>query len=79
MKVTVLGKEFVSGTSKKTGKDFASNVVHIAYKKNRVDGQAVEAVWIDPVTYPLADIQVGKIYDLDRDSRGFLAGFELAR
>jgi len=79
MKVTVIGKEFVSGTSKKTQKDFASNVVYISHKKNGVDGLAVDSVWLDPKTYPLTDIAVGKVYDLDRDSRGFVCGFEPAR
>ena len=79
MKATVMGKEFVSGTSKKTGKDFAANVVHVAHKKNGVEGSAVDAIWLDPKSYPLTDIQIGKIYDVDRDSRGFIVGFELVR
>ena len=29
MRVHVLGKQFVSGKSKKTGKDFAANVVDV--------------------------------------------------
>jgi len=33
MKVTVLGKEYASSTSKKTGKDFAAMVVHVSHKK----------------------------------------------
>lgn len=79
MKVTVMGKEYVSGTSKRTGKDFAANVVHVTHKKNGVEGVAVDAIWLDPSTYPLFDIQVGKVYDLDRDGRGFIVGFELTR
>lgn len=79
MKVTVLGKEFVSGTSKKTGREYASTVVHVAFKKNRVEGQAVESVWLDSVSYPPAEIQVGKVYDIDRDNRGFVIGFEAVR
>ena len=79
MKVTVMGKEYVSGTSKRTGKDFAANVVYVTHKKNGVEGVAVDSVWLDPATYPLFDIQVGKVYDLDRDGRGFIVGFELSR
>lgn len=79
MKVTVIGKEYVSGTSKKTGKPFAANVVHISHKKNGVEGMAVDSVWLDPASYPLPDIQVNKVYDIDRDGRGFICGFELAR
>lgn len=77
MKVTVLGKEFASGVSKKSGKDFASTVVHVSFKKNKVDGQAVDSVWLDPISYPVSDIKVGATYDVDRDSRGFVVGFDL--
>lgn len=79
MKVTVIGKEFVSGTSKKSGKDFAANVVHIAHNKNGVTGQAVDTVWLDPVQYPLDSIAVGKVYEVDRDNRGFLIDFTPVR
>jgi len=79
MKVNVLGKEYVHGTSHKTGKDFAANVVHISHKKNGVEGVCVESVWLDSDGYPLSDIRVGSVYDLDRDSRGFVIDFTLAR
>ena len=79
MKVVVLGKEYASGTSKKTGKPFAATIAHVSFKKNKVEGQAVDSVWLDPVSYPLEDIQVGKAYDLDRDFRGFVVGFDSVR
>ena len=78
MKVSVVGKEFVSGTSKRTGKDFASNVAYVTHKKNGVNGLAVYSIWLDPVQYPLDSIQIGKVYDVDRDQRGFLISFDLA-
>lgn len=78
MKVVVLGKEHVSGTSKKNGKSFEANVVHVAYKKIGVDGQSVDSIWLNPNDYPLTGIQVGKSYNVDRDSRGFLLSFDLA-
>lgn len=76
MKVLVVGKEHASGKSKKTGKDFSNTVVHVSFKKNRVEGQAVDIVWLDPASYPLESIKVGGTYDVDRDSRGFVIGFE---
>ena len=79
MKAVVLGKEYASGTSKKTGKPFAATVVHVSFKKNKVEGQAVDSVWLDPVSYPVESILVGKTYDIDRDARGFVVGFDLAR
>ena len=76
MKVCVIGKEHAEGTSKKTGNPFSNTVVH---KKNRVEGQAVEAIWLDAKTFPLDAIQVGKTYDVDRDNRGYVIDFELVR
>ena len=40
MRVHVLGKQFVSGKSKKTGKDFAANVVDVCFQRNGVEGYA---------------------------------------
>lgn len=78
MKVVVIGKEYVSGTSRKTGKPFEANVAHVAFKKMGVDGQSVDSIWLDPATYPLSGIAVGKTYEVDRDARGFLLSFEQA-
>ena len=79
MKVNLIGKEYVSGTSKKTGKAFSANIVHVSYRKNGVEGTAVESLWLDPVSYPLDKLEVGKPYDIDRDSRGFVCGFDPSR
>ena len=79
MKVCVIGKEHAEGTSKKTGNPFSNTVVHVSYKKNRVEGQAVEAIWLDAKSFPLDAIQVGKTYDVDLDNRGYVIDFELAR
>lgn len=78
MKVVVIGKEYVIGTSRKNGKPFEANVVHVSFKKMGVDGQAVDSIWLNPNDYPLTGIQVGKTYEVDRDSRGFLLSFDLA-
>jgi len=78
MKVTVIGKDHISGTSKKTGKPYDLNVVHITSKRNGVDGLAADQIMLDPKTYPLEGIQLGKAYNLDRDGRGFVCGFEVA-
>ena len=78
MKAMVIGKEYVSGHSKKTNKDFAANVVHVTYKKNKTEGQAVDTIWLDPTNYPITEIQLGKVYEIDRDSRGFIVDFTLA-
>ena len=75
MKVTVVGKEFVSGTSRKTGRPFALNLIHLTHKKNGVDGLVVESIWLDPDSFPLGSIAVGGVYDLDRDNRGQILDF----
>lgn len=78
MKVVVIGKEYVSGTSRKNGKPFEANVAHVSFKKMGVEGQSVDSIWLNPNDYPLSSIQVGKTYEVDRDSRGFLLSFDLA-
>ena len=75
MKVTVVGKQNMTGTSRKTGKPFDSNVVHVTMEQNGVEGKAVQTIWLDPATYPLAGIRVGAAYTVDHDSRGYLLAF----
>lgn len=78
MKVTVIGKSHLSGTSKKTGKPYDSTIVHVFYKKNGVDGLAAEAIWLDE-TYSLATVEVGWVCDVDRNSLDYLrSSFSLA-
>ena len=65
MKVVVIGKEYVSGTSRKNGKPFEANVVHVAFKKMGVEGQSVDSIWLNPNDYPLNGIQIGKTYEAE--------------
>ena len=75
MKVTVIGKEHIQGKSRNTGREFDSNVIHVAYAKNGVEGQTVESIWLNPVNFPLKAIELGGAYIVDRDSRGFILDF----
>lgn len=77
MKVTVIGKYNRNGIGKKSGKPYDLNYVQLTYKQNGIEGLAVREVMLDAKTYPLAGIQIGKLYDLDMDN-GFVLGFELA-
>lgn len=77
MKVMVMGKEHVQGTSRKTQKPFDNTVVYVQHKKNGVDGVVCGNVWLNAGTYPIEGIQLGKTYNLDRDERGFVMAFEL--
>ena len=42
MKVKVIGKTNLSGTSKKTGKDYNINMVYVTHKANGVEGESCE-------------------------------------
>lgn len=75
MRVHVLGKQFVKGTSKKTGKEFAANVVDVCFVRDGVEGYATDRIWLNPDKYPLSEIALDKDYNVDRDFRGFLIGF----
>lgn len=76
MKVTVLGKERISGIGKKSGNPFDNSVVYVSYRKNGVEGVSCEQLWLQSVSYPLDDIIVGSTYDLDRNN-GFINSFDL--
>lgn len=78
MIVHVLGKQYVSGKSKKTGKDFSANVVDVCFHREGVDGYSTDRIWLDPEKYPLSSIQLDKDYNVDRDFRGFLLSFTKA-
>ena len=75
MRDHVLGKQFVSGKSKKTGKDFAANVVDVCFQRNGVEGYATDRIWLDPKEYPLDSIVLDKDYNVDYDFRGYILGF----
>jgi len=75
MKVNVVGKEYVHGTSKKTGKEFEGNVVHCTHRKQGCEGLVAESIWLNPDDYPLSGIEVGKTYEVDRDQRGYIVEF----
>lgn len=75
MKVTVLGKQNLKGTSRKTGKPFDSNVIHVSMEQSNVEGKAVQTIWLDPIAYPLSSIRVGTAYNAEYDNRGYLVAF----
>lgn len=76
MKVKIIGKTNLSGTSKKTGKDYNINMVYVTHKANGVEGESCEEIALQANSYPFRDIIIGKVYDVDRDSRGYVVAFE---
>lgn len=75
MKVTVVGKRHLAGKSRKTGNDFDNNLVYVTVKQYGVEGLSVDTLWLKSHEYPLDTINVGTVYDVDRDSRGYIVGF----
>lgn len=74
MKVTVVGKEHKEGISKKTGNPYNSNLVHVTYPISGVEGQMVDTVWLDAVSYPLRSIEIGADYNYE-SFRGRVVAF----
>ena len=79
MKIKVEGKAHLEGTAKKTGKPYNFNQVHYLGKTRGVEGLAAKTIALDPVEYPLNSIQVGAMYNVEFDERGYPVTFELAR
>ena len=77
MKVQVEGKAHLKGTSKRTGNNYDFVQVHYLGKARGVDGLAAKTVNLDPKDYPLSDIVVGGVYDVEFDDRGYVVGFNL--
>lgn len=70
MKIKVLGKAHVEGTSKKSGKDYNFNQVHYLGKDRDVEGQAALTMTLPPDEYPLSYIEIGREYNVEFDQRG---------
>lgn len=75
MVVHVVGKRHLSGTSRKSGKQFDNTVVYVTYKQSGVDGSAIDTLWLSPADFPVESIILDSDYNVDRDSRGFIIGF----
>lgn len=75
MKVHVIGKEFKSGVSKKSGNPYEFSVVYLAFPKLGVDGYAVGEVSLNSQVCAYGSIKMDKDYDLQRDFQGRIIGF----
>lgn len=65
MKVTVLGKAHISGTSKKSGQPYNCSVVYFNAPARGVEGVRGESLWLDYKEYPTESIRVGGVYDFE--------------
>lgn len=71
MKIKVIGKQHMEGTSKKTGQPYNFNAIHYNAPSRGVEGLAAKTVNLDSALYPFADVILGAEYNLDFDERGY--------
>ena len=75
MKIKVIGKAHLKGTSKKTGNAYDFIQVHYNGKARDVEGIAALTLSLDPRDYPFADVVVGAEYSVEFDNRGYIVEF----
>ena len=75
MKIKVIGKAHLQGTSKKTGNPYDFIQVHYNGKARGVEGVAALTLSLDPRDYPFADVIVGGEYNVECDNRGYIVEF----
>ena len=64
MKIKVIGKQHMEGTSKKTGQPYNFNAIHYNAPARGVEGVAAKTVNLDPSLFPFSDVIIGAEYDL---------------
>lgn len=80
MKIKVIGKKHMEGTSKTTGNKYNFNVIYyIGHEDDRVIGHHGCDINLDPVLIPFDDIQVGAEYDAEFGPRNRVTGFKLVK
>ena len=75
MKIHVVGKLHLKGTSKKTGNPYDFIQVHYLGKAPGVEGNAALTLNLDPKDHPLDSIKVPGDYIADFDGKGFIVDF----
>ncbi len=75
MKINVIGKAHLKGTSKRSGNEYDFIQVHYNGRARGVEGLAALTVNLDPRDYPFADIIVGEEYTVEFDNRGYVVEF----
>lgn len=75
MKIKVIGKAHLKGTSKKSGNDYDFIQVHYNAPAFGVEGLAAQTLSLDPRQYDYFDVIVGGEYNAEFGPRGFLVEF----
>lgn len=76
MKIKVIGKQHMKGTSKKTGQPYDFVALHFNAPARGVEGTAAQTVNIDPALIPFDRIAIGGEYDLELDLRGYVVAVD---
>ena len=76
MKIKVVGKAHLQGTSKKTGNPYDFIQVHYLGRAPGVIGEAALTLNLDPGNYPYDKITVPGEYIVDFNGRGFVVDFQ---
>ena len=76
MRIKVIGKAHLEGTSKKTGNSYNFNQVHYHAPARGVEGLASLTLSLDPKQVPIDSILVGEDYNVVFDNRGYPVTFE---
>lgn len=80
MKITVIGKQRMVGTSKKTGNDYDFNIVHyIGHEDERVIGKHGCQINLDPDMISFNDIHVDSTYEVEFGPRNRVVSFALVK
>lgn len=79
MKIKVIGKAHMEGTSKRTGNNYNFNQIHYIGKSRGVEGDAALTCNLDPAFVAFGDIIIGSTYNLEFDGRGYPVAFEPVR
>lgn len=75
MRIKVIGKTHMEGTSKKTDKPYNFNMVFFIGPAQNVEGERGQELMLDPVRYPIDSIHVGQDYEVDFGLRGVVMDF----
>ena len=76
MKIKIVGKAHLKGTSKKTGNPYDFNQVHYTGPARGVEGLSAQTLSLDPQAYPYDSITLGGEYIVEFDNRGYLVDFQ---
>lgn len=75
MKVKVIGKRHMQGTSKKSGAPYNFYEIHYTANLSGIEGEFAGSISIQPSQSPYCDAVVGSMYNLEFDRNGYLMDF----